>query len=355
MGKLWWLFLILSLTCTVVNPYVGFFGLIHLLALFFSFIFAVNIKTRISIFEHSKLEGNEEYANNLQRAIKGLLISWCFVAVLMFIIATLVSLVVGVAILNYYIVTDTVFPDMAPFSLFPQEQKMTADSLLLPLSIVFSLLATVCVFLRRKEFLKMPDNIKVTPLSNDKDYGMQDNTGMAPASESKDHVTFTVKMSYVLAILAAAIIFGAMNVYVGWSSLYIHAFYLLVIFIMKVTIRTYNKHAKVKAEPDENTPASFLNKMLNGNVARGRAAAGVNARYMLARMAKGGAMNNLMIAGVWLVTLIIVATQVLSSLFIRSDVFSVIGTGMDYLFLVLSCVFDVALAILLSKSIRAIQ
>jgi hypothetical protein len=162
-GKLWWLFLLLSLACALLNPYVGFFGLFVWVDLFISFCFVMNIKPRISRYAfHVAEKGPEEYSALLRRAASGLVNVWRVISILFFIIWAVVCS--GIWLLASGQASALVGPtNMAPFSLFAPELKTMASVVLCAASIVFCLLGAISIFIRCGQFARQLKRTQAAP------------------------------------------------------------------------------------------------------------------------------------------------------------------------------------------------
>ena len=144
-------------------------------------------------------------------------------------------------------------------------------------------------------------------------------------------LSFNPKMVTVISVLLLATVTGFLNAYVGWLSPIIHLLYLFFIVMIIFLLS------------------------LNRKLAKKNWVWAVNARYFLSNMVKGKPNNNLMIIIVWLIAAIIISVQILCSVIVQTEVFRVIDVGINYVMLAFSVVINIGLALLLSRSIRAIN
>lgn len=153
MGKLWWVFLILSFIFALFNPYVGMFGVFLAVELMLYFAFVVNIQQRISFTKYSKAEnGEDKHTIALRASSKKLIKVFRVLSVILFVLVTLMSL--GVWALGSGEIFSSLEPtEMAPFSIFSEKSQAVGSVILLVASISFNLLATVSIFMLCKQFL----------------------------------------------------------------------------------------------------------------------------------------------------------------------------------------------------------
>lgn len=314
MGKFWSLFLVLAFLCALLNPYVGLFSVFLLVILLVYFSLAVNIKGIIARRMFSLAEADiDNHSAVLQRSGTALVNAWRVIALLLFLLVTLVS--GGVWLLaSGYGNSQIASSDMTPLSIFSPDFKLAASIILLIASVGFNLLATVSIFIKCKQFsAELKSVVAVSRPENLKAVG---------------GISFKVNLPVVGAVWIMAMAFGLLNSHFGWLSILLHLFYSLFIVILTFTLHIYAKLA-VK-----------------------QSVAGMKARYMLTNMAGGQSLNRLLQVIVWTIAGLLIVVQVLCSFTVPTGVFTVLDTGLDILMLLLSCVANVVLALILCTYVR---
>ena len=145
----WLIFLILSFLCTILNPYVGLFGLLFILEFEVFWFLDENIQ-RASKFTASYVEKSEsKYSELFKKSGKGVLNLWCILAVLFFGFMTVLSLVVWLFASGSLFGTAR---EMTPFVIFGEENKMLYARILLIVGMIFHFITMLLVFTRRSEW-----------------------------------------------------------------------------------------------------------------------------------------------------------------------------------------------------------
>lgn len=310
----WLIFLMLSCLCTVLNPYVGLFGLLFIVEIEVFWFLDENIR-RASEFAAGYVERSEsKYSDLLKKSGKGVLNFWCVLAVLFFVLMTVISLSVWLFASGSLFGTAR---EMTPFVIFSEEKKMFFGRILLIAGIIFHFITILLVFARRSEILKMPKEIKSW-------------TSIILKEENPnnrlEHICIKVGIIPMLFIIAAGII-GMFNGYFGWLSFVLHFIYLLQIVVIEmiaaVLLRLVKKNEKIKQAVQY-----FVNYVMNGTP-----------YYYI------------VLGSIWAVTAVIVILQLYLSLGYQNDIFMIFHLDAGVPSMVLSCVAEVLAAILITKNV----
>lgn len=307
----WLIPLFLSLLCAIINPYIGLFGIFILVELIIYFCIDINAHTRISMSQYGSGLNDNTYYKAINKAGKALLNIWCGLSIILFILCTVVFL--GVWALASGGITGDV-TEMAPFSIFADENKALYSVLLLIGAIILNLAATILVFVRKSNLLNAKGTVNMRQI---------------PDEKAIDNINFHTDM-YIWIALIGSILFGFLDFRFGWLSILLNMFYLFLVLVIKLIIFTNKK--------------TFNSKLHMRN----------NASYFIDNLVKGKKYNNLMLMCVWLIFCIIVFVELLSNLFVEVNSFAIVKIEFGYLFLMLSCGFNFLTALFLSRTIRAI-
>ena len=139
-GKLWWIFGLADVTATFLNPYVGFFGLFNIVALFCTFCLDVNLIAR----ERELKRNRENGFVNIQ--YKSLIFSAYFISVIFFLMKMFVCLII-------FIVAYSDKQIAAPYQIWSNPDLMSI--ILLIVGIIFNVLSLVSYICRGKVFRNM--------------------------------------------------------------------------------------------------------------------------------------------------------------------------------------------------------
>ncbi|QAA34562.1 hypothetical protein [Clostridium manihotivorum] len=127
-GKLWWLFSIVEVVSTFLNPYIGFWGFINGTELFFlSIIFLI-------VFTNERVIEKHGMNNVLKTSIKSYGNIIYILSVIFFLIKTLISL--GIFIIGY--ANNDI---MAPYEIWSNPKQMSL--IFLVLEMIFNVLLLI--------------------------------------------------------------------------------------------------------------------------------------------------------------------------------------------------------------------
>lgn len=310
----WLIFLILSFLCAILNPYVGLFGILFLAEFEAFWFFDENIQ-RAAKFAASYVEKSEsKYYEMLKKSGKGLLNLWCVLAVLFFVLMTVLSLIVWVFASGGLSGTAR---EMTPFVLFSEERKLFFGRMLLIAEIIFHFITMLLVFARRSSILKMPKDIKPWSTIILKEENPNNRV---------DHIQIKMGMFPMLLILLAGIV-GMLNEYFGWMSFLVHFIYLIQIVVIEmavgVILRLVKKNEKVKQGVQY-----FFNYVLDGTP-----------YYYF------------VLGAVWIAAALIVALQLYLSLGYKNDIFMIFSLDAGMPAMIISCIAELLAAVLISRNI----
>lgn len=139
-GRLWWLFGLVDVAATFLNPYVGFFGLFNIVALFCTFCLDINLIARERELKRNRGNGfvNIQY--------KSLIFLAYFISVIFFLLKIFVSLVIFALAYSQKKVA-------APYQIWSNPDLMSI--ILLIVGIIFSVLSLISYICRGKAFKRM--------------------------------------------------------------------------------------------------------------------------------------------------------------------------------------------------------
>ena len=309
----WLIFLILSFLCTILNPYVGLFGLLFILEFEVFWFLDENIQ-RASKFTASYVEKSEsKYSELFKKSGKGVLNLWCILAVLFFGFMTVLSLVVWLFASGSLFGTAR---EMTPFVIFGEENKLLYARILLIAGMIFHFITMLLVFTRRSAILKMPREIKPWTSIIIKDENPNNRI---------DNIRIKMGILPMILIITAGII-GMLNEYFGWLSFVLHFMYLLQVVIIElvaaVLLRLVKKNEKIKQ----------------------------GFQYFVNYVMDGTPYYYIVLGIVWAVTAVIVILQLYLSLGYKNDIFMIFSLDAGTPAMVLSCVAEVLAAGIITKN-----
>ena len=219
----WIIPLLLAFLCTLVNPYLGLVGLLYIGEIAVYLFFDGNAEKAADFASGYVEKTDAKYYEILKKAGKGCLNFWCGLAVLFFVLMTIISVIVETVASGTMLGGPTT---LTPFLIGQEESRATYGVTLLVISIILHIVALVMIFLRRKYFLEKPKDIK--PL---KTLILKEENPV----NRLENIRIGIGGIPVVLILAAGV-FGMMNEYFGWLSFLLHAAYLIGIGVMTVVI-----------------------------------------------------------------------------------------------------------------------
>ena len=192
-----------------------------------------------------------KYYEVLKKAGKGCLNFWCGLAVLFFVLMTVISVIVETVASGTMLGGPTT---LTPFlEVGSKENRAAYGVALLMISILLHIVALVMIFLRKKYFLEKPKDIK--PL---KTLVLKEENPV----NRLENIRIGIRGIPVVLILAAGV-FGMMNEYFGWLSFLLHAAYQIGIGVMTVVIGGIFRFAQ-KNETIKKGVQYFVNYVTDG-------------------------------------------------------------------------------------------
>ena len=153
----WIIPLLLAFLCTLVNPYLGLVGLLYIGEIAVYLFFDGNAEKAADFASGYVEKTDAKYYEILKKAGKGCLNFWCGLAVLFFVLMTIISVIVETVASGTMLRGPTT---LTPFLIGQEESRATYGVTLLVISIILHIVALVMIFLRRKYFLEKPKDIK---------------------------------------------------------------------------------------------------------------------------------------------------------------------------------------------------
>lgn len=310
----WIIFLALSFLCTILNPYVGLFGILFIAEFAIYWFLDDNIQKAAKFTASYLKESESKYYDLFKKSGKGVLNLWCALSVLFFGLMTAVSLVVWVFASG--VITGKARA-MTPFVLLGEEHRVLYGSILLIASIVFHLITTVMIFMRRSEILKMPKDLKPWKTLIIKE---------EHPSNNLDNVKIRFGFLSLFFILLAGI-FGMTNGHFGWLSLILHFMYLIQLvfieFIVMVVLRLIRKNATVRQ----------------------------GAQYFVNYVLDGTPYYYFIVGVVWTVTAVLVILQMFLTLSYKNDIFMIFSLDWGVKAMAVSCASEVFSALFITKNV----
>lgn len=284
----WIIPLLLAFLCTLVNPYLGLVGLLYIGEIAVYLFFDGNAEKAADFASGYVEKTDAKYYEILKKAGKGCLNFWCGLAVLFFVLMTIISVIVETVASGTMLGGPTT---LTPFLIGSKENRAAYGVALLMVSILLHIVALV---LKEENPVNRLENIRI-------------GIGGIP----------------VVLILAAGV-FGMMNEYFGWLSFLLHAAYLIGIGVMTVVIGGIFRFAQ-KNETMKKGVQYFVNYVTDGTP-----------------------YYHFIIGGMWIVTAFLVILQLLLGLGYKNDIFMMFGLHRGTSAMVISCLLELAAAVWVS-------
>ena len=307
----WIIPLLLAFLCTLVNPYLGLVGLLYIGEIAVYLFFDGNAEKAADFASGYVEKTDAKYYEILKKAGKGCLNFWCGLAVLFFVLMTMISVIVETVASGTMLGGPTT---LTPFLIGQEESRATYGVTLLVISIILHIVALVMIFLRRKYFLEKPKDIK--PL---KTLILKEENPV----NRLENIRIGIGGIPVVLILAAGV-FGMMNEYFGWLSFLLHVAYLIGIGVMTVVIGGIFRFAQK-----------------NETIKKG-------VQYFVNYVTDGAPYYHFIIGGMWIVTAFLVILQLLLGLGYKNDIFMMFGLHRGTSAMVISCLLELAAAVWVS-------
>lgn len=314
---MYFVFLILALIATLLNPYVGLFGLLVIVEILVYAGFGIYIEKTEGFADLFGDISEKKYLNNVQKSGKVVMKIWCVAAVFFWICSTFISLVV------WLFASGVIGSDgrhMTPWIVFEPKNEFSGSVKMLLAAVIMQTCAVVWVFWKKKQMEKPRQLDNFVQREKERYEGLK---------ECIPQIDIHIGMLPIFCVILA-MIFGMANPYLGWISLLIHFLYLLLIGALKLMVVVSAKISKMDSR------------------------AMLNARYLLAHLLRGSAYNEKILATIWVITGLSCGGQMLLTFKAKNDMFAVFGLDMGMAALVLSCGFEILTALFLSKAVLGI-
>lgn len=303
-----YIFLFISFLLGSINPYIGMFSSIFIsIQILILFCFITNGKTRIQIAEYA---GGLQYSKQKDfyyKHGKNLLNMSCVIAVVLFLLTVFICGIIWFISIYEYSGSKV----LMPIDFFSLKYNYATSFILLILCLIFNLLGTMCVFQDRKKILENTD------VSN-----------MLEFSDFND-ITFKISKTTICSLLIS-ILLCFIDLNSLWCVAVINLFFLLTIFIPKLIIKLYIKNINSN---------NFLS---------------VQSKYGLIKFCKKQTHNNILIMSCWLITICAIFTEIFM-ISINTSLFNIITNSWSGLLYVCTIIFEVLVALFLSRDIRNIN
>ena len=297
----WIIPLLLAFLCTLVNPYLGLVGLLYIGEIAVYLFFDGNAEKAADFASGYVEKTDAKYYEILKKAGKGCLNFWCGLAVLFFVLMTIISVIVETVASGTMLGGPTT---LTPFLIGQEESRATYGVTLLVISIILHIVALVMIFLRRKYFLEKPKDIK--PL---KTLILKEENPV----NRLENIRIGIGGIPVVLILAAGV-FGMMNEYFGWLS------FGVMIVVIGGIFRFAQKNETMKK----------------------------GVQYFVNYVTDGAPYYHFIIGGMWIVTAFLVILQLLLGLGYKNDIFMMFGLHRGTSAMVISCLLELAAAVWVS-------
>lgn len=314
---MYFVFLILALIATLLNPYVGLFGLLVIVEILVYAGFGIYIEKTEGFADFFGDISEKKYLNNVQKSGKVVIKIWCAAAVFFWLCSTFISLVVWLFASG---VIGSAGRHMTPWIVFEPKNEFSGSVKMLLAAVIMQTCAAVWVFWKKKQMEKPRKLDNFVQREKERYEGLK---------EKIPQIDIHIGVLPIFCVLAA-MIFGMANPYLGWISLLVHFLYLLLIGALKLLVVVSAKVSKMDSRV-----------MLN-------------ARYLLAHLLRGSAYNEKILGTIWAITGLSFGGQLLLTLKAKNDMFAVFGLDMGMAALVLSCAFEILTALFLTKSVLGI-
>ena len=153
----WIIPLLLAFLCTLINPYIGLVGILYIGEIVVYWFFDENAEKAADFASGYVEKTDAKYYEVLKKAGKGCLNFWCGLAVLFFVLMTVISVIVETVASGTMLGGPTT---LTPFLIGSKENRAAYGVALLMISILLHIVALVMIFLRKKYFLEKPKDIK---------------------------------------------------------------------------------------------------------------------------------------------------------------------------------------------------
>lgn len=328
----WIIVMILATTTAFINPYIGLFAIFSLAPIVIYFCIDTNIKARVKLAKYNERIGNAEYAERLTTMARTLSNIWLGVSIglclLISVVYTFVwSLASGKGGLAPTVVT--------PFVIFRGDFGVISGALF-AITIILNMATVVLVFNRKRKLLDL------AVLDSD-----EEETTIDVDAEQNRLENIKFKVSWLTWILWLGVIaISLLDNSVGVIAIPLSMFYLLIMFIVNVTIKSHQKVLRGEATM-VNLVQQFVN--VSDDYVKG------NSMFMLNNMSRGGMSNILLSVAVWFLCIVMIGVSTLLNFVpVSNNIFVVIDINLGYLPFIVSCILHIALAVSFTRDIRKI-